>query len=398
MYLTPDITIYDGNFNNKPVINSRDLAIFCERPKRHDNFIMAIRKAMDIGWEFAARNIFESSYRTKKNQIRPCFYLTKDGVDATLSRMWGVNGHRNALMHAFDAYGNETSTEVELQADIVIPSISSAGTVETDAEPELETIDNPIVHVDGMRVYATTMDIAAYFQKRHDNVLAAVREIIALQADFGALNFKGTSYLDCQGKERPAYEITKAGFAVVVGGFSGAKALEFRVRYVQRYEEMEEALRSRVPMHPNLPMTYEASLEQLLIEVRKNSALVIANTELKEKVEEQYDSLQKYRDMLDHHGLVLPSDLARSWRINPNVFFDRLFMAGLIFRPRPGKPWVAYCHVVNRGWMVNRLTPYTDPNGVEKSSNQAYLTPRGIEKVEPLFKDASGQGRLMLVK
>jgi Rha family phage regulatory protein len=397
MTYNPMIQVREGRYNGSPVINTKDLSIFCCRSNRHDNFIAAARKVISEDPAFAAGNIFFAEYRTKKNQTHPCFDLTKQGTKATLHHMHRVSQYLPRLMAAFDAVEDGVGMEVEGRADVVIPSISCSGTIEADPEPELAPIDSPIVRMRDGNTYTTSLDVAAFCRKRHADVLRAIENLNSSE-EFRQRNFALAYVPDAQGKERPAYDITRSGAVFLISGFTGAEAGRFKEAYINEFDRMEEALKSRVTLHPNLPMTYEASLEQLLIEVRKNSALVIANTELKEKVEEQYDSLQKYRDMLDHHGLVLPSDLARSWRINPNVFFDRLFMAGLIFRPRPGKPWVAYSHSVNRGWMVNRLTPYTDPNGVEKSSNQTYLTPRGIEKVEPLFKDTSGQGRLMLVK
>jgi Rha family phage regulatory protein len=51
--------------------------------------------------------------------------------------------------------------------------------------------------------------------------------------------------LGANGKELPAFEMTRAGFAVAVGGFTGAEALAFRVRYTQRFEGMEAAFAGR---------------------------------------------------------------------------------------------------------------------------------------------------------
>jgi Rha family phage regulatory protein len=89
-------------------------------------------------------------------------------------------------------------------------------------EEYLPPLNDPVVHADGMRVYATTMDIAAFFRKQHKNVLAAVREIELLQPEFFRLNFQPITYLDSHGREQPAFEVTKAGFTVLVGRFHRA--------------------------------------------------------------------------------------------------------------------------------------------------------------------------------
>jgi len=55
-------------------------------------------------------------------------------------------------------------------------------------------LTEPVVHVDGMRVYATTLEIAAFFRKHYDHVLERVREIISLQPDLAGRNFRPSEY------------------------------------------------------------------------------------------------------------------------------------------------------------------------------------------------------------
>ncbi|HFD80029.1 MAG TPA: hypothetical protein ENK05_06510 [Gammaproteobacteria bacterium] len=65
------------------------------------------------------------------------------------------------------------------------------------------------------------------------------------QSEFGRRNFKRVSYLDTQGKSRPMYEMTKDGFTLLAMGFTGNKAIAWKVRYIEAFNAMADALSRR---------------------------------------------------------------------------------------------------------------------------------------------------------
>lgn len=89
----------------------------------------------------------------------------------------------------------------------------------------------------------SSLDIAAKFGKNHKNVLAVVQRIIgSLPEEFGRLNFQPSSYINEQGKEQPAYSLTRDAFSLVAMGFTGKAALEWKVRYIEAFNAMEKEL------------------------------------------------------------------------------------------------------------------------------------------------------------
>ena len=54
-------------------------------------------------------------------------------------------------------------------------------------------------------------------------------------AEFLAANFRLSEYTDAQGKPRKQYIITKDGFALLAMGFTGAKALQFKIAYINAF-------------------------------------------------------------------------------------------------------------------------------------------------------------------
>ncbi len=101
--------------------------------------------------------------------------------------------------------------------------------------------ENAVVMHDGSAV-TTSLMVAEVFGKKHKHVLDSVRKI-DVPEEFGRPNFRPSSYQNEQQKEQPMYEITKDGFAFLVMGFTGAKAMKFKIAYINRFNEMETVLK-----------------------------------------------------------------------------------------------------------------------------------------------------------
>lgn len=100
-----------------------------------------------------------------------------------------------------------------------------------------------LVVLNGVPV-VSSRKIAEAFGKRHDHVLESIRNC-GCSKEFALPNFRESYYKDSQGKKQPEFLITKDGFAFIVMGFTGKKAAEFKEAYIQRFNEMEQYIKSR---------------------------------------------------------------------------------------------------------------------------------------------------------
>ena len=87
-----------------------------------------------------------------------------------------------------------------------------------------------LVIYENNKAITTSLKIAEYFDKRHDNVLRDI-ENLECPEDFRALNFEVSSYNTKQNKEKLAYNITKDGFTFLAMGFTGKEAAKFKIDY-----------------------------------------------------------------------------------------------------------------------------------------------------------------------
>ena len=109
------------------------------------------------------------------------------------------------------------------------------------SQPAL-AISPAITIVDGIPTTLST-DLASHFGKRHDDVLRGIRNLCAQLPEGGVRNFAETSVTDEQnGQTYPAYRLTRDGFTLLAMGFTGKKALAFKLAYIDAFNRMEAAL------------------------------------------------------------------------------------------------------------------------------------------------------------
>lgn len=106
-------------------------------------------------------------------------------------------------------------------------------------------------------VRASSLLVAKIFGKRHDAVLRDIGRIIApesgVSAEFNLHNFVEITYKDSRGRKQPAYAITCDGFALLVMGYSGKKAMQFKEMYIRRFNQMEEFTKTLVSARQDFP-------------------------------------------------------------------------------------------------------------------------------------------------
>jgi len=108
----------------------------------------------------------------------------------------------------------------------------------------------PIVYAKDGTVFANSRDVAAYFRKRHDHVLRDIRAL-EIPPNLGASWFHELELPDAYGRMAATFDMTRDGFALLVMGYTGAKAMGFKIKYINRFNEMEAALKAQ--FGPTLP-------------------------------------------------------------------------------------------------------------------------------------------------
>lgn len=101
--------------------------------------------------------------------------------------------------------------------------------------------------VDG-KPTTTSLDIARHFSRPHDEVLRRIRNLLAQLPDdyclrnFAEIEHERPSPLNGAPIKSPAYRITRDGFTLLAMGFTGKRALQFKLAYIDAFNKMEAEL------------------------------------------------------------------------------------------------------------------------------------------------------------
>lgn len=105
----------------------------------------------------------------------------------------------------------------------------------------------------------SSREVALNFDKRHDNV---IRDIEQMKKD--VLNFEEmfyeTTMPDSYGRKQKVYLVNRDGFTLLAVGFTGKKALKFKLDYIAAFNAMEEKLKQNIPTDP-LQLALHSAIE-----------------------------------------------------------------------------------------------------------------------------------------
>lgn len=137
------------------------------------------------------------------------------------------------------------------------------------------------------QVFCTSLDVAKVFGKRHDHVLRDIENILNDLREIGTSNdlsnFGLVKYKDKKGELRPAYQISRDGFSLLAMGFTGKKALQWKMLFINAFNEMENIIKSNNQNNTTIDSNiyYKELCDRLLIE---NKELKSENTNLKRHI------------------------------------------------------------------------------------------------------------------
>ena len=88
--------------------------------------------------------------------------------------------------------------------------------------------------------------IAEKFGKEHKNVMQSIRNLIGGTAENSAIAemFSESTYLNEQNKEQPMFLMNRDGFTLLAMGFTGKKAMQFKLEYIKAFNSMEAQIKS----------------------------------------------------------------------------------------------------------------------------------------------------------
>lgn len=97
-----------------------------------------------------------------------------------------------------------------------------------------------LVSIVNNQAVVSSRQVAEHFGKEHKNVLASIRDILV--AENSATKFFLESNHEYRGQKFPEYLMNRDGFSLLVMGFTGREALQWKMKYIAAFNAMEAEL------------------------------------------------------------------------------------------------------------------------------------------------------------
>ena len=222
----------------------------------------------------------------------------------------------------------------------------------------------------------TSRVIADKFEKRHDHVARDIRSLVDANPDWGVPNFGETPYVDAQnGQTYQMYEMTRDGYSMLVMGFTGKKAMEWKIKFLEAFNAMEAKLKSGGGF--SLPQTYPEALR-----------LAAEQAEQIELMKPKAAALDRL-DTAEANLTIRPASKVLGY---PERKLTKWLEAnGWAFRQSGKGPLQAYVDKRNRGYLDHKLHSYEDAKtGDTETAIQLVITSKGLSRLAQILPMTGG--------
>lgn len=106
---------------------------------------------------------------------------------------------------------------------------------------------NELINVINDEVVTTSLRVAEVFEKRHDRLVDEIERkypSLLTPPNGGTRYFYKGTYTK-RGREYTMYYMNRDGFSLLVMGFTGNKALEWKLKYIDAFNQMEKYINFR---------------------------------------------------------------------------------------------------------------------------------------------------------
>lgn len=128
--------------------------------------------------------------------------------------------------------------------------------------------------------------------------------------------FDETTYVNEQGKEQPMFFMNRDGFTLLAMGFSGEKALKFKVDYINAFNEMEAELKSQQTKQLSAAESLLQSVQLLVAHERQIEILEHNQKNMQGAISSLYDKV---------YGMQFETDMVKQ-KLNNEI--DRYTVIG----------------------------------------------------------------------
>lgn len=184
------------------------------------------------------------------------------------------------------------------------------------------------------QVLTNSLLVSDKFGKNHKHVLESIRELVRGCAEKSAdPMFAESTYINTQnGQEYPMFVMNRDGFTLLAMGFTGEKALQFKLEYINAFNKMEETIKNG---GFNVPKSFR---EALLLAAEQQEVIENQQKQIEEKnakIEADKPKVLFSEAVSASNKSILVRELAKlitqnGYQIGEKQLYERLRKAGYL--------------------------------------------------------------------
>ena len=166
------------------------------------------------------------------------------------------------------------------------------------------------------QVLTTSLKVAEVFEKEHKHVLDAVRKLFTAENSAVKQMFQESTYLNERNQSQPMFVMNRDGFTLLAMSFNGKKALEFKIAYINAFNNMEAELKSQQTKQLSAAESLLQSVQLLVAHERQLAILEHNQKNMQGAISSLYDKV---------YGMQFETDMIKQ-KLNNEI--DRYTVIG----------------------------------------------------------------------
>lgn len=249
---------------------------------------------------------------------------------------------------------------------------------------------NTLVTISDGKPTTTSLLVAGKFGKQHKHVLDSINSLIHSAENSAQFYYTGT-YTDSTGRTLPMYYMDRDGFSLLVMGFTGKQALQFKFDFITQFNAMETRLREMQSSAPNVAAISRKELAQMLLASEEEKERLEARTRLLEQTNQHQEQelskaapkVQYYDKVMDSTALVTVNRIALDLGISARRLNQLLCEKRIQYRQ--GECFMLYTPYRDKGYARIVPIPYLDSEMKPRTRDHLYWTEKGRQFIRQVL-------------
>lgn len=219
-------------------------------------------------------------------------------------------------------------------------------------------------NVDG-KILASSREVAERFEKQNKHVNESIKKLMVENSTVKNM-FTKDEYKSNRGRMETEYLMDRDGFSLLVMGFTGKKALEWKLKYIDAFNRMEEKLKSGNYLSEEEKLKLQLfSKDPLEVVSAHNKLTELAVAPFIEKIEEQKPLVEFANKVSDSSNLIDMGKMAKLLKdehinIGRNRLFQWLRSNNILMSNN-----VPYQRYIDGGYFKVKESVYETPYGTK---------------------------------